>query len=337
MKTRSDQLLTFIQANGWGQAARELLAGDASNRRYDRLIDIESNRAAVLMDAPPEKGESVADFIRVGQMLLGFGFSAPEIYAADEKNGFLLLEDLGDALVARVCQANPILEPEMYEVAVDILVQLHTKPAPRNLPDYDLAWYLKETRLLTEWYVPVAAGGGLPAIELENYDSLVKEMCTPILQEPRVLTQRDYHAENLLWLPDRIGLKRLGLLDFQGAMTGHPAYDLVSLLEDARRDTSDTLQADMKARYLKASNTDPSSFNYAYSALGAQRNLKILGIFTRLAVQDGKFTYLDLIPRVWTHLQRDLSHPDLTGLKNWVDKNVPVPTADLLNKVKEEL
>jgi aminoglycoside/choline kinase family phosphotransferase len=151
----------------------------------------------------------------------------------------------------------------------------------------------------------------------------------------QVLVLRDYHAENLLWLPERGGVKSVGLLDFQDALIGHPAYDLLSLLEDARRDTSQSLQANMKHYFIKQSGVDDTAFNADYATLGAQRNLKIIGIFARLCIRDKKPHYVDMIPRVWAHLQRDLSHPKLAGLKAWVDRNMPAPSPEILARIKE--
>lgn len=309
----------FLTDIGWGDARLEPLAGDASNRRYLR---VQGERAAVLMDAPRESGEDTAPFVQVTQLLRGRGFSAPEIIASDPENGFLLLEDLGDDLFARAVAQQD--EVTLYAAAVDMLVELQASPAPASLPRYDAATCCREARLLTQWYIPGAGGTGDEA----ELDALIHAACAPWL-DANVVVLRDFHAENLIWLPQRQGTARVGLLDYQDALAGHPAYDLVSLLEDARRDTSPALRSAMVARFVQATGADPDTFAAAYATYGAQRNIKILGIFARLSMRDGKPGYLNLMPRVWSHLQRDLRHPALADLHAWVDANVPPPDAGL--------
>ena len=337
MPERTDDLLGFIANSGWASASRELLAGDASNRSYDRLFIKEENRSAVLMNAPPDKGEDVCSFVQITEILRNYGFSAPKIFQQDPDRGFLLIEDLGDALFARLCDDYGVIEMELYAAAVDLLVELHQLRAPAELAIYDTAVYLREACLLIEWFLPAATGRKVPAELASQYKELIAIACESLSTARPVLVLRDFHAENLLWLPDRTGTARVGLLDYQDALAGHPAYDLVSLLEDARRDTSMNLRLAMKRRYLDATGCNAVSFDLAYNALGAQRNLKIIGIFTRLCLRDGKFTYLDFIPRVWDHLQRDLSHPNLAKLKSWVRRNVPEPTSETLRKIRDKI
>jgi aminoglycoside/choline kinase family phosphotransferase len=193
------------------------------------------------------------------------------------------------------------------------------------LPPYDDAVLAREAALVRQWWMPAA--GAEPSADLAaEFDALVAESTVAVAPCRDVLVLRDYHAENLIWLPERIGAARVGLLDYQDALAGHAAYDLVSLLEDARRDTSPDLREAMIRRYLdRHPGLHGAAFRAAYAALGAQRNLKIVGIFARLAIRDGKPRYLSLIPRVWGHLQSDLAHPALAPLRDWVARHVPPP------------
>ena len=336
MPNRTDKLLDFVDRSGWKQANRSLLAADASTRSYDRLHHHQTNETRVVMDEPPISGSSIPAFLQVTEILRKAGFSAPEVYATDTRNGFLLIEDLGDDLFAKRCANNPVLEKTLYETAIDVLLELRHQPVPRNIAPYDSATYLREAQLLTEWYLPAASRTSVSADLARTFDALINRTCAQIPKEQSVLVLRDYHAENLLWLPNRQGIKRVGLLDYQDALIGHPAYDLVSLLEDARRDTTAELRASMLQRYIRSAGSDPDEFTKAYHILGAQRNIKIIGIFARLFLRDGKEKYLDLIPRVWNHLQRDLTHPALAELRDWIDQHVPAPTPDTLNLLRTQ-
>jgi hypothetical protein len=334
MDVRNQQRIDFLSNTEWGDAKSVEVAGDASHRSYDRLTK-QDGKTAILMNSPSEKGEDVKPFIKILTHLRDNGLEAPALLESDCENGFLLLEDLGDDLFVRICQTSPNLEEDIYKAAIDALVQLHAAPNPKDIAPYDLDAYLRETDLVTDWYLPSISGQVTTYVQTKSYRAEVTAVCEAIETPHSVLVLRDYHAENLLWLPDRSGIKKVGLLDFQDALIGHPAYDLVSLLEDARRDTSMELQTSMKDYFIKKSKVSKDAFNYAYAALGAQRNLKIIGIFARLCVRDAKPHYVDLIPRVWAHLQNDLSHPDLASLKNWVAINLPEPTPDVLTGIKE--
>jgi aminoglycoside/choline kinase family phosphotransferase len=322
----------FLRAAGWGAADRRDLAGDASNRSYDRLSDADGRRA-VLMDADPARGEDVRPFVRIASFLRGAGLSAPEILAEDDKNGFLLLEDLGDDLFARAIPARPQLEREMYEAATDVLVALH-RLTPPDVPDYGPGRMTDLAALAFDKYrAGITGDPGLAARAGFNtrFRPLLDDATRGIAP---VLVLRDYHAENLLWLPDRDGVARVGLLDFQDAMTGHPGYDLVSLLQDARRDVPPPLEAAMIARYLDATGPDRDRFEAAYAVLGAQRNLRILGVFARLGMEHGKPHYVDLIPRVWGLLQRDLDHPALAPVAALLRDSLPEPDPGALERLK---
>ncbi len=329
--TRAAVVDAFLAAAGWGATARRPLAGDASARSYQRLA--RAGVRAVLMDVPPASGLTIAPFLAVTAWLRGLGLSAPEVYAADPAAGLVLLEDLGDDLFLR-CAADPGREAGLYAAAVDLLADLQTAPRPEPVadwtpPPYDRAVLLREMRLVPEWYLPAATSAATPPELAAEFDALVEPIVALALDAPPVPVLRDFHAENLLWLPDRRGHARVGLLDYQDLLIGHPAYDLVSLLEDARRDTSPELRATMTARYLARSAQDRAAVLHAAPALAAQRNLKILGLFVRLARRDGKPGYLRHLPRVRAHLDRDLVHPDLAELRAWVARRLPPPEAIL--------
>jgi aminoglycoside/choline kinase family phosphotransferase len=334
MRDRADARARLLAAAGWGAARAAHLAGDASNRSYQRLTDA-AGRRAVLMDAPPDRGEDIRPFVRIARHLAALGLSAPAILAEDATAGFLLLEDLGCALFARAAAADPAAEALLYATATDLLAALHRHPAPADLPEQFTPRAMAESAMLAfEWYVPAVTGARAPAAAEAAFRAEIAALAAAALETPPVLVLADYHAQNLLWLPARTGIARVGLLDFQDAGAGHPAYDLVSLLEDARRDTAPELQAAMTARYLAATGMAEAPFRAAYAAMGAQRNLRILGTFARLPIRDGKPHYADLLPRVWGHLMRDLAHPDLAALARIVRTHIPAPGAAAIAAIK---
>jgi aminoglycoside/choline kinase family phosphotransferase len=331
MPPRKELIDAFLSRIGWAEAVRAPLAGDASNRRYERLHHPALD-PAVLMDAPPEKGEDIRPFIHIAEHLTSLGLSAPRIIARDEEHGFLLLEDLGDDLFARVIPKHPNLETPLYETATDALLKLHRAALPDGLAPYSPPVMAELAALAFDWYLGQTIGPNPQA--RAAFMAAFEPLLTTHAGEQSVLVQRDYHAENLLWLPDRAGAARVGLLDFQDAMTGHPAYDLVSLLQDARRDVPPAIEAAMITRYLEHSSKDRDSFTTAYAVLGVQRNLRILGVFARLCLRDGKPHYVDLIPRVWDLLQRDLDHPALIPIAAILRKALPAPSATFLRELK---
>jgi len=331
MNPRDPLITAFLDRAGWGAAQIAPLAGDASNRRYLRLL--RDGQPAVLMDAPPEKGEDVRPFIRIDHYLLEAGLSAPRILAADEVGGFLLLEDLGDAIFARRIEADPPCEEPLYEAAVDVLAALHSHALPDDLAAYDAATMGPLAALAIDWYHAGATGAASPDLSARLGD-IVTGLCQAFADAPPVTVLRDYHAENLIWLPGRAGVAQVGLLDFQDAMAGHPAYDLVSLLQDARRDVPSPLARRMRARFLAATGHDAERFDTAYAVLGAQRSLRILGVFARLCLRDGKAHYVDLIPRVWRALNENLAHAALEPLAKFVAKTLPEPDETLLKTLK---
>lgn len=308
----------FLAAHGWAGAEILPLAGDASFRRYFR-VRAEGGRSAVLMDAPPAH-EDIGPFLAVAGHLLDRGFSPPRPLAIDRHKGLLLLEDFGDDRVGPLLLREPGRERAIYETAVDTLVQLVAAPAPSDLPPYGEEAMRREVGLFVEWYAPALG----MKVDEQGYFQAWQDTWSGILEnvaKDPVLVLRDYHADNLMVLEGRDGL---GLLDFQDALAGHPAYDLVSLLQDARRDVAPALEQAMIDRFVQGAGiADAAAFRADYEILGAQRNTKILGIFTRLWKRDGKVHYLPLQPRVWSYLERNLAHPALAQVKAWFDVNVP--------------
>lgn len=335
LSKRSNEIARFLAPSDWGDADIRPLAGDASARRYFRLHSPDDNTTAVLMDAPPSSGENIRPFVTIANYLRNNALSAPEILATDSANGFVLMTDLGDDLFARVCASAPKLETTIYAAAIDALAHLHLAEPLADLPPYDLETYRREANLLIDWYLPAATGSLVKPSVQGNFEHLIAAACDSLKHDRTVCVLRDYHAENLLWLPALSDVARVGQLDFQDALLGHPAYDLVSLLEDARRDTDEALRTQMIGRFLDRTGHERGAFLKAYATLGAQRNLKIIGIFTRLFVRDNKSSYVDLIPRVWDHLLRDLSHPDLAELKDFITQNVPSPSPTILQAIKD--
>jgi aminoglycoside/choline kinase family phosphotransferase len=346
----------FLARSGWGDALVTPLPGDASTRRYARLA--QDGRKAMLMDQPQNAeapaapadaseetrralgynavarlaGADCARFIAAAQWLRGHGLAAPEIFAADPARGFVILEDLGDALFAEVL-ADGGNEKQLYRHAVEVLAKIHAQEAPAALAAgkplfaFDMAALLAETALLTEWFLPLALGRKATEEESAEHARLWRAALSAIAPG-RVFVHRDYHAQNLLWLPERSGVARVGLIDFQDAVAGSAAYDLVSLVEDARRDVSPELAEAATAHYLaimraQGGRLDEQAFRHDMAVMAAQRNAKIVGIFARLYKRDGKARYLALLPRVWNYLERDLRHPALADLQAWYDRVIP--------------
>ncbi|MEM9248290.1 MAG: phosphotransferase [Pseudomonadota bacterium] len=330
---RAEQIETFLAQAAWGTAARTPLAGDASSRRYERL-DHPSRGPAVLMDADATQLESTRAFLRIAQHLRASGLSTPQILAKDLDHGLLLLEDLGDDLFARLTRTDLSLEPTLYAAAIDVLACLHRIPPPGDLPLYGPDRMAPLAALAIEWY---AARQDAPASTATP--QALSDACHTVLMraapETSVMVFRDYHAENLLWLPTRSGQARVGLLDFQDAALGHPGYDVVSLLADARRDVTPETRAAMMRRYIDLTGHAEDSFAAACAALSAQRNLRILGVFARLSLRDAKTGYLGLIPRVWAHLQRDLAHPVCAPLRAVAEAHLPPPTDRWLSDLRK--
>lgn len=333
----------FLREAGFARAQRTPLPGDASFRRYVRLTGPGSRRA-MLMDAPPP--EAVGPFVRIARLLIGLGFSAPRILAENETDGLLLIEDFGDGTFTRILAAAPGEEEALYALAVDTLAALHgalatTRLDPALLPSaYDHGALHREAALLTQWFLPVIRGdepepGRPPAEQPQETAALLAALDASLAAAglapsgygdgAPTLVLRDFHVDNLMRL-DRPGVAACGLLDFQDGLMGHPAYDLVSLLRDARRDIDPGLAAVMSRRYLdRTAGSDAERMAAAAAVLSAQRNAKIIGIFTRLSRRDGKDSYLAHIPRVWRLLIEDVAHPACMPLRQWLDDAIPPP------------
>lgn len=325
---RSARRQAFVRSAGWSDAAEALLAGDASFRRYYRLR--RGSQSAVVMDAPPPQ-EDVRPFIVIARHLHDLGFSAPAILAEDPVNGFLLLEDLGDDTYARVMNARPVPaggdEASLYALATDVLVALHghgPRALPPGLTAYDGDTLIDAAMLLPEWYLPVAQGRAHSEDDIASYRAAWRDVLHAMPASPQTLLLRDFHQDNLMWLRDRPGIRACGLLDFQDAQRGHAAYDLMSLIEDARRDIDPALRAAMLDRYVvDAGINDRAQFETAFAILGAQRHARVIGLFVRLLQRDGKPIYMPHLPRVWRLFERSLAHAALTPLRRWVDRHIP--------------
>jgi tRNA threonylcarbamoyl adenosine modification protein YjeE len=345
-------LRDFIDKAGFAQGKREHMQGDASTRSYERLTLGE--RTAILMNAPRRAdGPPIRDgrpysaiahladdmtaFVALARHLREYGFSAPEIFASDLANGFLLLEDFGSAGVVAGDPPAPL--EDRYAVALDVLAALHQRALPSLLyvapgidyrvPTYDIDAFLIEVELLLDWYLPYRGQTAAPEARAE-FALLWRAALEPAVAAPQTWVLRDYHSPNLIWLPEREDLKRVGLLDFQDAQMGPAAYDVASLLQDARVDVPESMEINLLGRYVKARlSADKGfvapAFVQLYVTLGAQRATKILGIFARLNQRDGKPQYLRHLPRIWRYLRRCLMHPTLVDIKAWYDTNVPKP------------
>jgi tRNA threonylcarbamoyl adenosine modification protein YjeE len=350
--TRLKALREMLAKAGLVEAQRQRMAGDASIRSYARLE--REGTSFILMNSPKRLqgpaiyggksysaavhlAEDVRPFVAMAGALRDRGLSAPVIHYADLEAGFLVTEDLGNAGVVEGDPPRPILE--RYEVATDLLVTLHSQALPDTLPltrhssyaipTFDTDAMLVEAGLMLEWYLPdrgVQPSKNLVAVFIMMWRGLLQQALTG----PKAWVLRDFHSPNLIWRDERKGIAKVGLIDFQDAMLGHPAYDLVSLLQDARVDVPEQLELNLFARYIRArrmldQSFDPSTFAVHYAIMSAQRNTKLLGTFARLNRRDGKPQYLRHQPRIWTYLNRALAHPALTPVKDWYAANIPPP------------
>ncbi|MDE2017383.1 MAG: tRNA (adenosine(37)-N6)-threonylcarbamoyltransferase complex ATPase subunit type 1 TsaE [Hyphomicrobiales bacterium] len=341
---------TLVERSGWAEATREPIAGDASSRAYWRLRAADG-RTAVLMVAPARGGEAIVRFgrsysqiARLAQDVRAFvavdgglrerGFSAPEVHAADLAGGVAIIEDLGGEFVAQA--GAPV--PARYAEAVNALARLHGMPLPGDLPlpdgtrhpipPYDLDAMLVEVELALEWYAPHVAGARLSSGAKAVFLNLWRYALSPALDGEKSWTMRDWHSPNLMWLPAREGYRRIGIIDFQDCVIGPTAYDLASLLQDARVDVPDALELKLLSLYslLRAAGRpdfDRAAFAQAYSLMAAQRATKLLGIFTRLARRDGKPQYREMLPRVRRYLGKSLAHPALKQVADWYATHLP--------------
>ncbi|WP_026941273.1 aminoglycoside phosphotransferase family protein [Hellea balneolensis] len=354
--SRKVDIDAFLQGANWGAAHRIAVPGDASTRRYERLTL--GKDKSVLMDAPkgveapsePE-GASVKDRVSLGYNALARlagpnpeaftcianelskrGFSSPKIIAADMDKGFILLEDLGDGLYAEIIAKDGAMEQLLYEAAIDTLAAIYRSTFPSQMNFQDIAWRVREydaaalqaeADLFLDWYAK-DFGYDIQGHLRDEWHRIWSDLFECLSSHAPGLALRDFHAENIFWLPERQAVSRVGLIDFQDALFAHPSYDLVSLIEDARRDVSPDLAEPLIERFCeKAGIKYDDSFKTAYAAMGAQRNAKILGIFVRLAQRDGKPHYRDLIPRVAAHFQGNLEDLKCAELKSWISTHLP--------------
>lgn len=350
----------FLNANGFGEARREPMSGDASTRAYERL-HAPGGATWILMDqaprletapCPPDATPQeraalgynaayrlaagrVDAFAAVAGYLRAQGLSAPEVVALDAPNGLAVLEDLGGDLIAKKVADGAAPEP-LYETAIDLLAELHRAPPPPVLQANGYEWPLLSYDALAlkigldtfvEWWPAYKKAPRYTPEALSEWDALWAPVRAMGEAGAEVFTHRDYHAENLIWLEGREGLARVGLIDFQDAVRGHRAWDMLHLLQDARRDVEPALEAAMIDRYLAASpEVDPIRFRAEYAALAALNNARLVGLWGRLVTRDGKPDYARFLPRTWGMLERDLDHPDLAAIKAWFDRYVPVET-----------
>jgi N-acetylmuramate 1-kinase len=354
--TRNTAINDFLQSTRWGRAERRFLEGDASFRRYETLHL--GSEAAVLMDmparpdGPPVKNglpysaiahlaEDIRAVVAINSQLIAAGYSAPCIEAFDLDQGLAVIEDLGRNVYGRMLLAGEDMRAPMAE-AVAVLADMAARPWPAEVPlsgggiyrvpAYDVQAQLIEVDLLPSWLWPHIHNGNIPDGLRAEFESLWADLLPLTQPELRVWVLRDYHSPNLLWLPERKGLARVGLIDTQDCLMGHPAYDVASLLQDARVDIDFAMADELYQHYCTlreaAGGFDRAGFDTAYAILGAQRATKILGIFARLSKRDGKHGYLRHMPRVSRYLERDLAHPRLAKLKAWFDRHLPASTRE---------
>ena len=310
----------FLAAHGFGDARRIPLAGDASCRTYERLVG--GPRPALLMICPPDR-EALGPFLRIATVLRGYGLSAPHVFAADEAAGLALIEDFGDDTFARLLAAGED-EKTLYCLAASALAALHRRPPPDDLPPWG-APQMTEAAAATffDWWWPATFGAHPWPFVRRSFAAAVAETLAPFAEDDPVLVHRDFHADNLIRLP-RPGVAACGLLDFQDAAAGHPAYDLISLIEDARRDVSAEARRAAVALYLEdAAVTDRMRFLGAMAAHAALRHIRVAALWTRLARRDRKPAYLRFAPRTWRLLERTLANPACRPLAAWFDRHIP--------------
>ena len=347
---RARDIQALLERSGWGQAKRAFMLGDASVRAYERLTKPDGSQAILMIspprpDGPPVRNgkpysaiarlaEDIRPFIAVDLALRAQDLSAPEIFAYDLEAGLAVLEDFGALPVAD--DRGPI--PDRYAEATAVLATLHGSELPGELPldgeetyrvpVYDIDALLIEVELILEWYAPHVARTPLSSSARAAFVNLWRPLLQQICAAPTTWSLRDYHSPNLIWLPEREGVRKVGIIDFQDCVLGHPAYDLVSLLQDARVTVSDDLELKLLTHYARLRRAGTPDFNMgdfvrAYAVLGAQRATKILGIFARLDRRDGKPQYLAHLPRVERYLAKDLAHPDLAPLRAWYETHLP--------------
>jgi tRNA threonylcarbamoyl adenosine modification protein YjeE len=350
--SRLTALRQFLTDAGFSDAKRQRMPGDASIRSYARLI--RDDGVVILMNSPRRPdgpaiydgkaysaavhlAEDVKPFVAIANGLRVRGLSAPSIHHADLEAGFLITEDFGSAGFIEGDPPQPIAE--RYETAVDVLAALHRKTLPEILPlapqityaipVWDVDAMLVEIGLMLEWYLPDRSREPTNNMRTE-FVMLWRDLLAKPAAMPKTWVLRDFHSPNLIWLGERSGISKVGIIDFQDAVLGPAAYDLVSLLQDARIDVPEQLELALLTRYIKARHAaedgfDPADFAEVYAIMSAQRNTRLLGTFARLNRRDGKPQYLRHQPRIWTYLTRSLAHPALSRIRDWYSANVPPP------------
>jgi aminoglycoside/choline kinase family phosphotransferase len=319
---RSDLRAAFLAATSYGDWQLDALTADASFRRYFRLSH--NGQSALLMDSPPDS-ENIDSYIKVAQYLVSAGLRAPNIYALDTDNGFAVIEDFGNQTYTHLLDAGAQPEP-LYRLAIDALAYLHNRldVSQIDIPWYEQGYYQNEAALFIDWYWPARTGGQISDNLRLEYIEVWQELLARVSTDNQCMVLRDYHVDNLMVIDGESGLDSCGLLDFQDALIGSRAYDMVSLFEDARRDVDQAMARHLVADYLNGfSSQQVADFYYDYSVLGAHRHIKVVGIFVRLCVRDGKSHYLDYLPRVQSLLEKSLLKPELKPLADWLDRNHP--------------
>lgn len=322
--TRAREIRAFLKQAGWPKAQRIPLTGDAGNRRYERLHDLNKGNA-ILMDAEPRLGENIRSFLKISQHLLDCGISTPKIFNQDISLGLILMQDFGDELLYKAANDTPHLELRLYRLAIEVLNQLHKSPPPKEVGSYFPPEMSKALATTLPWYCDK---GLSQEIQQETEISL----STLDWSNP-VLVLRDFHAQNLIYRYEQSGLAQMGVLDFQDAQLGHPLYDVTSLIHDARRILNPSVVF-LLMQELTTTYRGQDDFKHAFSTLSAQRNLRILGVFARLCLRDKKPSYLNLIPHVWKNLWKDLSHPLLTNLSK-ICESLPTPSTSFLEGLRK--
>ncbi len=323
---RASEIQKFLMSNGWGAAVRTMLAGDAGNRRYERLADPVRGRA-VLMDADPRMGEDIGPFLKIAKHLSDCSLSAPKIFAENRSLGLILMQDFGDSLLFNIAEESPSLELESYRIALAALDQLHQNSPPSGVGSYMAADMAEAAGTTLGWYCSAELAAKVNVELLHQLKEL--DWSSP------VLVLRDYHAQNLIYRHEEAGLAKMGLLDFQDAQLGHPLYDAASLIHDARRTLNPAVATQLKKGLaLKYGRSD--DFSHAFSTLSAQRNLRVLAVFARLCLRDGKPEYLDLMPRVWDNLWQDLKHPRLSELAK-LCRVLPKPSSTFQSHLRKDV
>lgn len=329
MSDRETEFKRFLNNCGWGTATPTALRPDASQRRYYRLVH-ENGDSCIAMDIPPHATEKTHDITRITSHLRAIGLGAPDIFAVDHINGFMVIEDLGKLRFADEFLTAPDLQHDRYCAAIDMLVHLQSADPAPDLPT-------PTPTSLAQMIHPLFSHYYLTPVTTEKIDAITDHLTTIIAQHaagPQVMSLRDCHAENLIWAPHKVGICRVGIIDFQDAFLTHPAYDLVSLLYDVRRDIDDDLRHSMIQRFITATGHDRDHIMAAIHVINVQRNLRILGVFAKLA-QSGKPHYLAWAPRTWDFVQIGLRHPAFTTLAPILRDTVPAPTPEYIARISQ--